>query len=122
MPKHKNDYVPTSKVTKFVKHVLAERYGHKNVSVTSGRGTASSWVEAMIKVGKPEDCHCEPNMTYCKRCCEHLNEASQEARKLVYAAMEKVELRFSTYTADDGYWTERDCFLLQTRFYDEIEY
>lgn len=61
-----------NKLIKPIKKALAAKYGYKNVNVKNGRGTAWGWVEAKIKVKKPEQCHCGENnligyCDYCKR-------------------------------------------------------
>lgn len=113
MTKISGEYVSSTEVTKIVKRALAGRFGQKNVSVKKGSGTASGWVHADIEIPKPTDCHCEPDKTYCGRCREQLNATADEARKIVYAAMEAAGAEFSTYYSDDGTSDEHDCFLLQ---------
>lgn len=92
-------------ITKLVKTVLAEKYGYKNVSVKRGRGTAWGWVEATIEVPEPE-----PH-SHSLRSME-----TERAREAVYTAMRAAGLKFYTYTADDGYGSERDEFMLQLRY------
>lgn len=109
----------TKEISKTVRKVLANRYGNKNVSVTKGKGTASGWIEATIEVKQASDCFCESGQPYCANCRGQLKETSEEARKIVYAEMERVDARFMTYCSDDGFNTDRDCFLLQTRIIKE---
>lgn len=92
-------------ITKLVKKTLAAKYGHINVSVKRGRGTAWGWVEATVELDAPET----PSQAI--RTAE-----TQEAMRLVYEAMAKAGLKFYTYTSDDGYDTQRDEFLLQLRY------
>lgn len=102
--------------TKRVKEVLSGIYGHKNVSVKRGRGTACGWVEAQILIDRPAECeHANEDITFCscKACIKAMNTESSSARKAVYADK---DIHFYTYTCDDGYNTESDCFLLEARF------
>lgn len=113
---NKQKAMSTTEITKIVKTALAERFGFKNVSVKRGRGTASGWVDAKVEIERPHDCFCKENEPYCSRCKEQLRDVNDEARKRVYDAMQKAGVKFSTYYSDDGYNTERDCFLLHINF------
>ncbi len=109
----------TKEISSLIRKVLAKRYGNKNVSVTKGKGTASGWINAIVEVPKAKDCFCKERQPHCSSCCIQLKETSEEVRKIVYAEMEKNETSFMTYCADDGFNTDRDCFLLQTRIIKE---
>lgn len=116
MGKLQGEYIPTKEVAKIVREALNERWGRQNVSVRKGTGTATSWVEASVSIPMPKECGCEAHYPYCTICRDILNEANDEAQKRVYSAMEKAGAEFSTYYSDDGYNTERSCFLLSVRF------
>lgn len=105
----------TNEIAAIVRKALTNRYGRKSVSVTKGRGTAGGWIHATIETKKPHDCFCKKGETYCQRCVERIKETSKEARKIAYDAIEKKGAKFMTYCADDGFNTDRDCFMLQTR-------
>lgn len=113
MSKIKNEYVPAKQLAKIIRGPLRTRYGTENVSVHCGSGTASGWIHADVEVEKPADCFCKPHDTYCERCRNRMHETAEEARKIVRIAMEKAEAKFGTYTADDGYNSEHEEFLLQ---------
>ncbi len=102
-----------NKRVKPVKRALAGEYGFKNVSVRSGTGTASGWVEAEIKTKKPNSCTCSPDGYLCQECRDRTREIRQEAKKISVEALKKEGLEFCGYTAGDGYGTQRDSFLLQ---------
>lgn len=107
---------PTNAV---VKQALVEKFGFKNVSVKSGRGTASSWVEAYVKVDAIEcaDHELYKNDFYPRcECRKLINKLNDEANEAVYKAMKENNLSFSTYCADDGYNSEHDEFLLQVSY------
>jgi len=110
--------------TKFVKQVLAKKYGFKNVRVVNGTGTAYGWVEARVNIPEPThiECDCpsgDNRWLYGHTCPRHQTEwrrIEQEARDLVYKKMAEAGLRFYHYYADDGYNSERDEFLLTVNF------
>lgn len=103
-------------IGKIVRKALVARYGSLYVRVRSGNGTSRSFVDATVAVIQPEDCYCIPYGELCGRCKERINLTHIEARKVVYGAMRAAEAEFNSYTADDGYDTKRDCFLLTVRF------
>ena len=96
-----------------IKKALAKKYGFKNVSVKNGEGTAWGWVRAKIETNKPSDCSCSPNETYCQSCRNKINETSREAEGIAFEALRKENLKFYTYSSDDGYGTETSEFILQ---------
>lgn len=104
--------------TSAIKSLLALRFGFKNVRVVRGRGTASGWIEAFVKVNKPKACDGDQNSMYgyCNACTEVIRNKEAEARKLAYQAMAKIGRKFGTYYVDDGYGSQRDEFLLSVRF------
>ena len=109
-----------NKLIKPIKKALAAKYGYKNVNVKNGRGTAWGWVEAKIKVKKPEQCHCGENnlIGYCDY-CKSDNERHKiraEAEIIATQAIQKENLSFYTYCSDDGYNTERNNFLLRVEY------
>lgn len=109
----KGEYVRAKQITPIVKKALASRWGFRNVSVTTGKGTACGWIHADLTIPKPLDCHCQPNESYCDRCREAKLSASAEARKRVEVAMEHEEAKFGRFTSDDGYNSEHEEFILQ---------
>lgn len=102
----------TKQISKIVKHVLSQRFGHYNVSVLKGKGTASGWINAVIDVTRPEHCCCQPKSTYCFNCVEQLKNTAEEARKIVYAEMKERGAEFMTYYSDTSN-DPADCFSLQ---------
>ena len=103
----------TNPRVKPIKKALAEKYGYKNVSVRNGQGTATGWVEANIQLPKPDNCYCKPDEPYCRNCGEFINSVSEKMNKIAYEALKENNLKFYTYSSDDGYNTEYDEFLLQ---------
>lgn len=106
-------------LVKPIKTALAKKYGYKNVSVKNGRGTAWGWVEAVIKALRPVSCTCSPVSTYCQSCREILNAVSNEAREIAKESLRKENLKFYTYSSDDGYDTEREQFLVQVNIINQ---
>lgn len=94
---------------------LADKYGSKNVSVRNGTGTAWGWVEANIYLDKNPNCTGD-NPIYCDSCRAKLNEASEQAYKLMQQAWNETGVKPYTYYADDGYNTQRDEVLVQARY------
>jgi len=79
---------------KQVKKVLSNAYGHKNVSVRNGQGTAWGWCDISIKTTKSDKCSC--NGFYCQACKDKMNATSQEAEQLLQG------IEFYNYTDDMG--------------------
>ena len=110
------------KITTIVKQALAKKYGHKNVQVRRGTGTAYGWVEARIMVDKkaPSCDNCRQVNGYvidrCYHCSNEYSEIGQEARRIAYSAMKAANKSFYTYTSDDGYGSAHSEFLLQVEY------
>lgn len=80
---------------KQVKSILSKKYGHKNVSVTGGRGTAYGWCEVYITQPKPKNCICQE--FYCDVCKKVMHAIRLEVEKLLH------NVEFYKYTDDMGY-------------------
>lgn len=113
-----NPITKTSEITKIIKHALAQRYGHKNVSVYKGTGTARHWVNAYINLDRPRHCFCGDNMARCHICTQFQKDTSEEARMIVKVTMKNAGAEFATYWSDDGY-AEYECFHLQTHLMEK---
>jgi hypothetical protein len=74
-------------LAKPVKKALVKKYGFKNVSVKTGRGTAWGWVDARIIISKSQACQCKEGETYCQECKNTINQVSQEAQEIGYKAV-----------------------------------
>ncbi len=113
-----------------IKKSLCEVFNRKDVRVLGGRGTAYGWVEIKVETDRKSDCTCNikidkrwrtneeykyrdvidmNRLTYfCDSCKKIRQETEEKARKAIKASKQT----FGTYTADDGYNTERDEMLL----------
>lgn len=98
------------------KQVLAKRYGHMNVSVTNGTGTAWGWVRVRIIAHKALKCTGDTNGFYCNNCKENNRAVEREARELMRNEWAKLGLKAYTYASDDGYDTERDEVLISVDY------
>lgn len=85
-----------------IKKALAAKFGHKNVSVKNGQGTAWGWVE--VRVYSPKHADDMPR--------EEELAIEADARAIAYKAVHEAGLKFHTYCSDDGYNSERDCVLV----------
>jgi len=98
-----------------IKKALVKTYGRKNVSVIKGRGTASSWVEARVKVSNPL-CGCNENVIgRCETCKNVFIEHRHEIEKIANEALRANGAEHSTFYADDGYNTEMNEFLAEVK-------
>lgn len=113
-----------------IKKSLCEVFNRGDVKVTGARGTAYGWVHIGVSTDRKSDCTCDiktgkkwgsnedyqyrgctltGGSTYlCKSCLKIRQETEEKARKAIKASKQT----FGTYTADDGYNTERDEMLL----------
>lgn len=125
---NKMNYIPAKERAKVIRTALAKQFGHNNVSVKKGRGTASSWVDARIEVERPTDCTCiftdkywngetalkpyrsEP---YCVACKNAHNTAHDLVSRLSNEAMKQAGYEHSTFTSDDGYNSEYSEYIIQ---------
>jgi len=92
-----------NKLIKPIKKALAKKYGYKNVSVKNGKGTAWGWVEASIKIDEPKD-------------RDEAYRIRKEAEEIARETLKKEGLKFYTYCSDDGYGSDRECFLLDLNY------
>ena len=122
-------YIPSKDRAKVIRSAFSQAFGNNNVSVKKGRGTASSWVEAFIYAERPQNCACIFSSTYwngnpapkpfrdqpgyCEACKAEYKRVEEIAQKLESEAMQKAGYQHSTYTADDGYYSEHSEYLLQ---------
>lgn len=108
-------------INRFIKNALGSRYGRSNVRVASGTGTARAWVEVMVRIARPHDCYCEKGNELCRMCLDARKNASNEARKIAYAAQAKSGEQFASYCTDDPSAESRDCFMLQVQLIEKNE-
>lgn len=106
-------------INRYIKNALGSRYGRSRVSVKSATGTARGWTEIIVQVPKPPDCYCEKGNALCRMCVDTRQNATDEARKITYAAQEKSGEKFSTYCNDEG--ETRECVTLQVYVIEKNE-
>jgi hypothetical protein len=97
------------------KKALSKRYGHKNVSVKNGTGTAWGWLHVNIKYPKASPCTCEHNqwgiIKYCDSCKNTMHAEKKLAHAIVREALASENKKLYTYTDDGGYGDHNEMLL-----------
>lgn len=118
------EYVATKVKAAAIRKVLVAKHGRDRVSVKCGTGTASSWIHADLEINRPEDYTCGKEyldgFSYssrdCEPCRQQLRKWDEIVNRQAHEALDAIGAKFSTFYSDDGYDTERECFIVQVRF------
>jgi hypothetical protein len=110
----------TTQRTRDCKAALAPIFGYKYVHVKQGKGTASSWVHIHVYLPKPNDCNnaADHSLGHYGTHCEACAELSKQAEMVVHKAVENI--KFSSYTRDDGYGTQDSCLIVNVHIGEEV--
>ena len=86
-----------------IKKALSQKYGHKNISVKNGKGTAWGWINISIKINRTEAC-LTPSQKYCNcQVCRLIEREEQpQANLLIKTALEASNLKLYSYHDDMG--------------------
>ena len=106
-------------ITTVIKQALAKVYGHNNVSVKKGQGTAASWVTVSVTVNEkqPRCALCTVSVFgRCDACTDKIVNARRQAEHIAYAAIKEAGLKFGTYYEDEGYGERKDQLSLSIRY------
>lgn len=114
-------YIPTKDKAAAIKKALVPVFGHGNVSVKKGTGTASHWITTNVSIPVPAGCTCAmPGISWGDNMCGTCRAAYDAAGKKMDAIANAVVAKmggFSSYYSDD-YSDSRpyDCHLSRVTF------
>ena len=115
---------PWNNRTKIAKAALAAKLGHRNVSVTQGKGTAAAWLHIKVKLTRPAKYHhyetCqEPGRCFeCREQTRRTHAYGNAIERIAAKALADNGSEFSRFSSDDGYDTSHACVSTRIEWQD----
>jgi len=91
-----------NKLIKPAKKILSLKYGHKNVSVKNGQGTAWGWVNVNIDYPKSAVQCLGDTPFYCSNCSKAIQAISEEAEQLMNIAWQEAGVKPYSFCSDNN--------------------